>query len=174
MGSEMCIRDRTCSYSGDSEKFRVYDQESQPRGLAFNSDGTKMFVTGNIGDDVNEYACSTGFDVSTCSHSGDSERFSVVGQESSPQGLVFNTDGTKMFVVGSSGDDVNEYACSTGFDVSTCSYSGDSERFSVVGQESSPQGLVFNTDGTKMFVVCLLYTSPSPRDLSTSRMPSSA
>ena len=26
----------------------------------------------------------------------------------------------------------------------------------------------------KIFVVCLLYTSPSPRDLSTSRMPSSA
>ena len=26
----------------------------------------------------------------------------------------------------------------------------------------------------RMFVICLLYTSPSPRDLSTSRMPSSA
>ena len=26
----------------------------------------------------------------------------------------------------------------------------------------------------KMFDICLLYTSPSPRDLSTSRMPSSA
>ena len=27
---------------------------------------------------------------------------------------------------------------------------------------------------TELFVICLLYTSPSPRDLSTSRMPSSA
>ena len=27
---------------------------------------------------------------------------------------------------------------------------------------------------SKMFLYCLLYTSPSPRDLSTSRMPSSA
>ena len=27
---------------------------------------------------------------------------------------------------------------------------------------------------TGMYYVCLLYTSPSPRDLSTSRMPSSA
>ena len=26
----------------------------------------------------------------------------------------------------------------------------------------------------QMYVICLLYTSPSPRDLSTSRMPSSA
>ena len=29
-------------------------------------------------------------------------------------------------------------------------------------------------DSAKKFRVCLLYTSPSPRDLSTSRMPSSA
>ena len=29
-------------------------------------------------------------------------------------------------------------------------------------------------DALKKRVVCLLYTSPSPRDLSTSRMPSSA
>ena len=28
--------------------------------------------------------------------------------------------------------------------------------------------------GTLLFQLCLLYTSPSPRDLSTSRMPSSA
>ena len=32
---------------------------------------------------------------------------------------------------------------------------------------------VLTSDGTKM-EICLLYTSPSPRDLSTSRMPSSA
>ena len=28
--------------------------------------------------------------------------------------------------------------------------------------------------GAEVFLICLLYTSPSPRDLSTSRMPSSA
>ena len=32
----------------------------------------------------------------------------------------------------------------------------------------------FNTKGHDIFRSCLLYTSPSPRDLSTSRMPSSA
>ena len=37
-------------------------------------------------------------------------------------------------------------------------------------------GEVFNWDVlvAQSFSVCLLYTSPSPRDLSTSRMPSSA
>ena len=33
---------------------------------------------------------------------------------------------------------------------------------------------VVNTQSDTLDVICLLYTSPSPRDLSTSRMPSSA
>ena len=40
--------------------------DSAPRDLAFNTDGTKMFVTGNVGDDINEYICTTGFDVTSC------------------------------------------------------------------------------------------------------------
>ena len=35
-------------------------------------------------------------------------------------------------------------------------------------------GIDIDGDGVKMKNACLLYTSPSPRDLSTSRMPSSA
>ena len=34
--------------------------------------------------------------------------------------------------------------------------------------------LILDADGTDGFLVCLLYTSPSPRDGATSRMPSSA
>ena len=41
---------------------------------------------------------------------------------------------------------------------------------SVSGADANGATLTF-TDGA---YVCLLYTSPSPRDLSTSRMPSSA
>jgi hypothetical protein len=50
--------------------------------------------------------------------------------------LAFNNDGTKMFIVGDTGDDVNEYTLSTGFDVSTASYS---QNFSISAQETSPQ-----------------------------------
>ena len=37
-----------------------------------------------------------------------------------------------------------------------------------------PGGLTIEHSGGKDSYACLLYTSPSPRDLSTSRMPSSA
>ncbi|MCK5285858.1 MAG: hypothetical protein KAJ58_01375, partial [Candidatus Pacebacteria bacterium] len=126
--------------------FSVSAQETSPHGLAFNTDGTKMFVMGTSGDDVNEYHCSAGFDVSSCSYDSN---FSVYSQETVPHGLAFNTDGTKMFVTGDSGNDVNEYHCSTGFDVSTCSY--DSV-FYVGSQDTNPIGLAFNIEGTKMFV----------------------
>ncbi|UTY62305.1 MAG: hypothetical protein HPQ69_03000, partial [Marine Group I thaumarchaeote] len=56
------------------------------------------------------------------------DAFDISTQEIESSGLAFNTDGTKMFVVGMDGDDVNEYACTTGFDVSTCAFT---DAFSV-------------------------------------------
>ena len=35
-------------------------------------------------------------------------------------------------------------------------------------------GFAYRGQGPLLYIICLLYTSPSPRDLSTSRMPSSA
>jgi DNA-binding beta-propeller fold protein YncE len=73
-------------------------KDTQPEGIAFNTDGTKMFVVGNTGDDVNEYDLSTAFDISTAVYS---QNFSVAAQDIDPSGVAFNTDGTKMFIVGS-------------------------------------------------------------------------
>ena len=51
-------------------------------------------------------------------------------------------------------------------------------RFIILqGKEMDPSGLVYEAVAIVLIasaIVCLLYTSPSPRDLSTSRMPSSA
>jgi hypothetical protein len=132
-----------------SQSFSVASQETNPSGMAFNTDGTKMFIVGFGGDDVNEYALSTGFDVSTATFV---DSFSVASQETEPYGIAFNNDGTKMFIVGNTGDDVNEYTLSTGFDVSTATYS---QNFSVSAQDTNPRGIAFNTDGTKMFIVGL-------------------
>ena len=134
----------TASYT---QAFSIAAQETTPSGIAFNTDGTKMFVVGTTGDAVNEYALSTGFNVSTASFT---DSFSVAPQEIKPQDVAFNTDGTKMFVVGDTGDDINEYTLATGFDVSTSSFV---DSFSVSAQEAAPQGVAFNPDGTKMFVV---------------------
>ena len=129
------------------QNFSVASQDNSPSALAFNTDGTKMFVVGYQNDSVNEYALSTGFDVSTATFT---DAFSVAAQENTPFGLAFSADGTKMFVCGLTGQDVNEYTLTTGFDVSTASYT---RVFSVASQETQPTGIIFNTDGSKMFVV---------------------
>ncbi len=131
------------------DSFGVATQDSNPSGVAFNNDGTKMFVVGFSGKDVNEYILSTGFDLTSTVTFVDS--FDVSGQESSPRDVIFNNDGTKMFVVGKDDDAVNEYTLSTGFDLTSTVNFVDS--FSVSGQENNSEGLTFNNDGTKMFVV---------------------
>ena len=72
-------------------------------------------------------------------------------EDGSPSDIKFNTNGTKMFIIGKSNDKVFEYTLTTGFDVSTASYSSNS--FDISGQETAPNGLAFNTNGTKMFIV---------------------
>ena len=74
-----------------------------PEGVAFNNDGTKMFVTDQGADIVAEYTLTTGFDVSTASFV---DSLDISGEESAAAGLAFNNDGTKMFVVGRNGEDV--------------------------------------------------------------------
>jgi DNA-binding beta-propeller fold protein YncE len=98
------------------QSFSVADQETEPQGVAFNNDGTKMYIVGSIGDDVNEYSLSIAFDISTAFFV---DSFSVAAQETAPTGMAFNNDGTKMFIIGYTGDDVNEYNLSSGFDIST-------------------------------------------------------
>jgi VCBS repeat-containing protein len=126
---------------------QINSQDTSPRAIAFNNDGTKMFVVGWMGQDINEYHLTTGFDISTASYDSN---FSISSQENGPNGLAFNSDGTKMFVSGDgTGDAVNEYTLSTGFDVSTASYDS---KFSTLSQDTSSQGLAFSNDGKKMFV----------------------
>jgi hypothetical protein len=65
-----------------------------------------MFIMGRDPDSVQEYALSTGFNVSTASYV---QGFSIASQEILPSGLAFNNDGTKMFILGNTGDAVYQY-----------------------------------------------------------------
>ena len=106
-------------------------------------------MLGQTSDEVHQYSLSTVFDLSTASY--DSVSFSIASQETSPMDMSFNSDGTKMYIIGSSSDAVFQYSLSTGFDISTASY--DSISFNVNAQDSGPRAVVFNNDGTKMYIV---------------------
>ena len=181
------------SYSGTS--FSIAGEDTSPRSVEFKTDGTKMYVVGLDGDDVSEYALSSAWDVSSASYT---HAFSLSSQGSLPDGIYFKPDGTKMYVSGNSGQDINEYALSSAWDISSASFtqsygvgqvpqdfyfkpdgtafyivSTDTDRvyqfsvstawdistsslvtsFSVASQDTVPTGLSFNPDGSQMFIV---------------------
>ena len=125
----------------------IRSQEVDPRGMAFSSDGTKMFVVGDAGDDVNEYTLSAPFDASTRTFV---DATSISEQETFPTGIAFSSNGTKMFVIGNSSNAVNEYHLPTPFDASTLDFV---DATSISEQETIPTDIAFSNDGTKMFVL---------------------
>jgi 6-phosphogluconolactonase (cycloisomerase 2 family) len=135
------------SASYDSVSYNASSEIAGMGNIAFNNDGTKLYIVDWSAQDINEFSLSTAFDVSTASFS---KRQSTSSWETDPKTIAFNNDGTKMFLAGGSGDDVNEYTLSTAFDISTLSYVAS---FSFSGQESNVASITFNNDGTKLYVV---------------------
>ncbi|MDB9944487.1 hypothetical protein OAD26_00615, partial [bacterium] len=132
----------------EGSSFSIYTEESTATGIFFKPDGTKMYIVGSSGDDVNQYTLSTPWDVTTAATS--SAPFPVDTEDTYPQGLFFKPDGTKMYIVGSSGDDVNPYTLSTAWDVTSATFDGVS--FSVANESTYPRDVFFKPDGTKMYV----------------------
>ena len=128
------------------DSFSVAGQETAPTGVAFSSDGAKMFVVGQAGDDVNQYTLTTPFDVSTASFV---DSFPVFDQETAPRGVAFSSDGTKMFVVGLDGDAVNEYTLAGAF---TLFHTTFVDSFSVSAQEIAPDRTEADPDDRMTFI----------------------
>jgi hypothetical protein len=133
--------------SFDSITYDISNDELLASDLLFNADGTKMYITGRISDEVNVFNLSTAFDISTTTDPNIS--FSFAAQEANASGMSFNNDFTKLYVVGSDNDTVFQYNLSTADDITTAVYSNKS--FS--GGVADPVAIKFNPAGTKMFLM---------------------
>ena len=136
------------SASYDNDSYNVTSQDRYPTDVAFSPDGTRMFVAGFVNGRVYQYTLSTPWDITSASTGGS---YRVSSHDSSPTDVAFSPDGAKMFVVGASSGRVHQYLMRTPWDItSTFSYGGS---YSVSPPGSSPTGVDFSTDGTKMLVV---------------------
>lgn len=84
----------------------VAAKETNPQGLYFKPDGTKMYTVGYADDSVDEYDLGTQWDVTTAVYRAE---ISIAAKDTFPRSVCFKPDGTKMFTVGSSGKTVDEY-----------------------------------------------------------------
>ena len=124
------------------------DGHSSPYNLRWNNDGSKFFVTDYSADTVIEYSVSNAYDVTTGTVT-EGTNFSVSSYESDPLDVAFNTDGTKMYVIGNGGDEINEWTLSTGFDLSSTVTHVSATSLGL----TNPAAFDFSPDGTFMAVV---------------------
>jgi len=87
-------------------------------------------------------------DISSATYTG--VYFSVASQNSTPIDISLNEEGTRMFMLGFTGDMVYQYSLSTGWDLSTISY--DNVSFAVGSQDGGPADIYVIPDGTKMYM----------------------
>ena len=136
----------TASYNG---AYNVgADGLSYPYGMRWNNDGTKMFVVNYYTDTIVEYSVSNAYDV-TSGTITEGTNFSTSSYESSPFDVAFNSDGTKMYVIGNGGDEVNEWSLSTGFDLSSTVTHVSATSLGL----TNPAAFDISPDGTFMAVV---------------------
>jgi len=157
------------SLNYDNVSFSVSSQDGAPRGIAFNNDLSKMYMIGLLSDSVHQYTLSTTGDLGTASY--DNVSFNINAQDGFPEGIAFNNNLSKMYMVGRSNNSVYQYTLSTTGDLDTASY--DNVSFSVSSQDRSPRGIAFNNDLSKMYMIgdsndsVYQYTLSTPGDLGT-------
>ncbi|MDC6468469.1 autotransporter outer membrane beta-barrel domain-containing protein [Candidatus Pelagibacter sp.] len=105
-------------------------------GIAFNSDGTKMFVSRTSSTQfIIEYNLSTPFDISAATYAGDAARCELgTAATLNPANIgdmVISSDGLKMFFVqrainnNDNSDRIYRYDLTKPYDISTCEYVAD-------------------------------------------------
>ena len=110
------------TWSYDNVSFFAGARDSFSTGFEFKDDGTKLYIIGTTNDTVYEHTLSTAYDITTASYNS-SDYFSITSQETSPYAVRFNSNGTKMYIIG----DINtksvfQYSLSTAWTVNTASY----------------------------------------------------
>ena len=137
----------TATYN--NEKISVGGDETGPTGLFFKPDGTAVFFVGTSSDKVWEYTLNTAWDLSTAQGTG--RTLSVNAQDGSPEGLFFKSDGTEVYVLGNSGDTVEQYTMSTAWRLNTATHTNTLSLSYPAAKTLT--GVSFKSDGSKMYIL---------------------
>lgn len=158
--------------------FDLADKEITPQGMFIGNSGAKLYIVGTGSTDntadgriVLEYDI-TSWNVSTAVYLRQKDLGALAlnsGYVDNPSGISFASDGSKMFVVGSTDAKVYSYNLGTNWDVSSATYNTSF----TVSEDNLPTGISFNGNGTHMYVtgstndLVIDYTLGSGYDLST-------
>ncbi|MEM8910529.1 MAG: LamG-like jellyroll fold domain-containing protein, partial [Planctomycetota bacterium] len=116
-------------------------------GLAFSADGSAYFMAwdadGLTSDQIRIWYPNTPFTLQPATWGG---TLDVNSYESNVTSLTFSADGMKMFITGTSGDDVTQLSLGAPYDLSSVTADG------TFGISTSGSGIAFSGDGYFMFI----------------------
>lgn len=143
--------------------FLTVSYETAPRAVQFKPDGTKMYIVGSAGDSVDTFDLSTAWDLSTATFTS---VFSMNSQDTNPMGFFFKSDGTKMYMCGSTNDQFHSYDLSTAWDPTSATLNTSVGPLES-GAALDPESLYYKPDGTVMYYVSSVTDTVYQHNLST-------
>ena len=148
----------TASFSANSITSTQHTTDSVHKVL-FNANGTKMFLIhkgssqsqspAQGGTAILAYSLSSAYDLTSTITYINGYSLSVSGSVTVPFDGAFSVDGTRLFILSYSADEIVQFNLSTGFDVSTISTTSNSFDFS--NQSTDVRSFAINPAGTKLF-----------------------
>jgi len=87
----------------------ISTQDANPRGIAWNNDGSRLYEVGQASDKIYEYSVSTPFDIATASF-----QTSINTQGNDPEGIAWNNDGSRLYEIDSAFENIHQFTLTTG------------------------------------------------------------
>jgi len=133
----------------NNEKFVVGSQDRYTVGFFLSSNGKKLFTIGQYNCRIYSYTLNDSWNISSAVYD---EKSLYVGEVifPFPKGFFFNSEGTKMFMFGSSYNKIFSYTLSVPWDISTAKY--DNSCFHT-NTNLNPNSLFFTPNGKKMYIL---------------------
>lgn len=147
--------DATSASFTTGDFFSVSGQTASPQGLAFSSDGSKMYVASADGPELYMYTVPTPWDITSITGwtAGDLLNCtSEIGVTGDVMDISFNSTGTKLYI-SDLDTSIYEYDLSTAWDIKSSSAShtaGDVLDFT--NEITTCMGLTFSPDGSRIFL----------------------
>ena len=132
--------------SGD--ELDVNSEDGAPTAISIGNDGDDVFILGQTSNKVYKYELVASWRTSTSNYYDD--YFNIGNQETTGHALAFNSDGTKMYILGIMNDAIYQYTLSTSWDITSASYD---EVSLYIGDKHEAQGFCINPNGKQIFTV---------------------
>jgi hypothetical protein len=143
-----------------------------PSGIFANTSGTRLYVSDQTPELVYQIELSEAWNLATATTT---TSYNISAQETAVVDLAFRVpEGNVMYVLGDTGNDITWYDLSTPWDVTTATFTTNSNTVSGAIQTTSPSGMYFKPDGTKLWVcstsIIWQFTMSTPWDLTAASL----